>query len=170
MRPGLFETINRPPGRFFARLRIDNPVLAYFASCIASTATVAALFIMLGFWEMALHDRWAQFDPAGALIIGVVPWIFVTGTGAIVAAPFVAGATWAGRQFGIESAPYYVLAATGSAVALILPLVGVPEPNDFSLIYFVWEAGLLCAAAWGAAWWYLHRRWKSPAPGPGPVS
>jgi hypothetical protein len=163
---GPLETINRPPGRRFARFRIELPVHAYLAGCLASTFVAAILILVQICWVPRLRDSWPQYGLADFAIAGIAPWLLTATVGAIVAAPFVAAATLVGKRLRLESAPYYVSAGLLSVAALILPIFGIPPPNDLVVPTLVREFALVSAGLWGASWWYLHRRWQSPAPGP----
>lgn len=161
MARAFLSTLNRPPGRLFARLRIDRPLDAYALCGIAATATVAAVHVAVMAWNLTRLGGWPEFDWPDYVLSGTLIWAAITIAGLVVAGPFVAAATWLGRRFGFESALYYAATGAISASALVLLLLGPPRPGDFDTALAGWLIVPPCAAAWGAAWWYLHRRWQA---------
>ena len=154
----LYATLNRPPGRIFARLRIDNVAFAYAASGIAATTIVAAGSLIPMAWQAAQPGPWEAPGFRSFLVTGFLVWLVITVIELFVAAPFVAAATWLGSRHRIESALYYVGLGGLSASGLALLPFGAPWLSSLALA--VWLIAGPCGACFGLAWWYLHRRWR----------
>jgi len=158
---GFFAVLNRPGGRVFDRLRIDDPLPAYFACCLAATTIVAGGAMLAMIRDVARNPDWPAFDWLNFFAIGILRWIILTVMGAVLAAPFVPAATWIGARLRIESALYYIGLGSAIMAALVLLLVGPPRESPFGTAIASWLIGPPCGASMGFAWWYLHRRWKA---------
>ena len=164
MERGFLSAINRPRGRLAARLKVDDPLRAYLASCVASTTIVEAILFAWSMLRLTLLNDWERFDGQMAIQRGLLTWTLSTFFGAVITAPFLLGATWMGARLEIESLPYYAGLGGGIMAAMVLLLVGIPAPTDFATSYLAWFIGPPCGTIGGGAWWYLHRRWKAVPP------
>ena len=161
MSHGLLAALNRPEGWLAAKLRIADPVSAYAACCVASTAIVAALYGSLLLLLAGLRAEWTIVGLENFIRAGLTTWAWITLVGAVFALPFVPLATLIGARLKVESLAYYAGLGGIITAALAFLLFGLPRPSLFGTSMFAWTVGPACGAAFGAAWWYLHRRWKS---------
>jgi hypothetical protein len=163
MRRNLWAAVNRPVGSVASSLQIDEPIVAYLVSGIIGTIVVLGVGAVTRF----ASDGTVQLHDAGVMAyMGqvIVIWTIFTAAVLVVAAPFVPLATWIGARLRIESVAYYGVAGGLIMTTLLYTLLGPPHrlrPQEFGFMMGLWPMGPPCAAMFGMAWWYLHRRWKS---------
>jgi hypothetical protein len=151
------------PARSWRRLRwpwrIDGPIPAYLACCAIATFTVAAVDALLIVGGAVAIEEWQGFNFVAFVFFGLRMLLLLTILGSILALPFVPLATLIGARFRIESAAYYILSGMACMTPLAYLAIGVPTAGDREA-WHSWAIALSCPGMFGAAWWYLHRRWR----------
>lgn len=145
------------------RLRIDRAPTAYATCCFASSTIVAGAYLPIFLWNVMRRGNAFRLPLWTLVEQGFQTWLILAVAAFVIAAPFVAMATRMGARQKIEGAAYY--AGTGGLSGAALALLAAGGETPVGLTIAAWMIGPPCGAAWGASWWYLHRRWKQPYSG-----